>query len=81
MILKKIESKRISAPARTTFDLQTIINKATTTNQMELLTLEEAKFLIGTEFIIFIFKQGSAGRDVPVPGIGRGRERPRMANF
>ena len=48
---KKIESKCISAPARTAFDLQTIINKATTTNQMELLTLEEAKFLIGTEFI------------------------------
>ena len=51
--LKKIKSKRILAAARTTFDLQTIINKATTTNQMELLTLEEAKFLIGTEFKLF----------------------------
>ena len=44
---------------RTTFDLQTIINKATTTNQMELLTLEEAKFLIGTEFIFYV--QGHVG--------------------
>ena len=44
------ESDCILAPIRPAFDLQTIINKATTTNQMESLTLEEAKFLIGTEF-------------------------------
>ena len=47
---KIFESNGILAPVRNTFNLQTIINKATTTNQMELLTLEEAKFLIGTEF-------------------------------
>ena len=50
------ESDCILAPIRTAFDLQTIINKATTTNQMESLTLEEAKFLIGTEFQFFHWK-------------------------